>query len=154
MLEKYEPGFNEEKFIKAYAAKQGINKKQALAELRRRIPGESYYQDKIKRALKARYPDAFVRKISQGAYSEGGTPDIMMVYKGHYFGFEIKRPVVGIPSKLQEVAARQIKEAGGTAVFIRWPEEAIEAVDNWVNNLEKGGAEHGEQEIHHYQGKI
>lgn len=66
---------------------QGITKKsKALAELRKRIKSEGYYQTKIKAALKKKYPNAFVRKISQGAYSEGGTPDIMMIKDGHYFG--------------------------------------------------------------------
>nr|WP_325300208.1 hypothetical protein [uncultured Dysosmobacter sp.] len=140
MLEKYVPEFDEEAFVQEYAAKQGLTRKQAIAELRRRIPNEAYYQDKIKRELKAKYPDAFVRKISQGAYSEGGTPDIMMIHKGHYFGFEIKRPVVGVPSKLQEIAVKQIREAGGSAAFVRWPEEAERIVEQWER-----GAEH-EQE--------
>ena len=51
----------------------------------------------------------FVVKISQGAYSEGGIPDVLMVKGGHYFGFEVKRPVVGIRSKLQEETVRKIQ---------------------------------------------
>ena len=89
------------------------------------IKKEGYYQTKIKEALKKRYPDAFVAKISQGAYSQAGIPDVMFIKDGHYFGFEVKRPVVGIRSKLQEQTARMIQAAGGTAAFVCWPEEAI-----------------------------
>lgn len=104
-------------------------KKEALAALRKEIKKESYYQDKIKKALKAKYPKAFIKKISQGLYSEAGIPDILMIYEGHYYGFEVKRPVVGVPSKLQEETIRKITAAGGTALFVRWPDEAIQAVE-------------------------
>lgn len=54
-----------------------------------------------------------------------------MIYKGHYFGFEVKRPVVGIRSKLQEQTVLKIREAGGTAEFVTWPEEAIAEVEKY-----------------------
>ena len=60
---------------------------------------------KIKKKPWRKIPGCFIRKISQGAYSEGGIPDILMIRDGHYFGFEVKRPVVGIRSKLQEQTA-------------------------------------------------
>ena len=91
-------------------------------------------QTKIKEALKKRYPDAFVVKISQGAYSQAGIPDVMFIKDGHYFGFEVKRPVVGIRSKLQEQTARMIQAAGGTAAFVCWPEEAIREVEEYEKN--------------------
>lgn len=111
--------------------KQISTKKQALAELRKLIKKEGYYQTKIKEALKKRYPDAFVAKISQGAYSQAGIPDVMFIKDGHYFGFEVKRPVVGIRSKLQEQTVEMIHAAGGTAAFVRWPEEAIREVEEY-----------------------
>ena len=138
MLERYEPNFDESEFIKSFMeARHFKTKKEALAALRREIKKESYYQDKIKRTLKAKYPTAFIRKISQGLYSEAGIPDIMMIYQGHYFGFEIKRPVVGIPSKLQEETIRQITAAGGTACIVRWSEEAIQAIERYMNEAVK-----------------
>lgn len=103
MLERYEPNFDESSFIKSFMEARGLRtKKEALAILRKEIKKEPYYQDKIKKALKAKYPKAYVVKISQSMYSQAGIPDIMMIYCGHYFGFEVKRPVVGVPSKLQE----------------------------------------------------
>lgn len=132
MLEKYEKDFDENEFMRSFMERKQIStKKQALAELRKLIKKEGYYQTKIKEALKKRYPDAFVVKISQGAYSEGGIPDVLMIKDGHYFGFEVKRPVVGIRSKLQEQTARMIQAAGGTAAFVCWPEEAIREVEEY-----------------------
>lgn len=134
MLERYEPSFDESEFIKSFMEARHLRtKKEALAALRKEIKKESYYQDKIKKALKAKYPKAFIKKISQGLYSEAGIPDILMIYEGHYYGFEVKRPVVGVPSKLQEETIRQITAAGGTALFVRWPEEAIQAVEQYRN---------------------
>lgn len=132
MLERYEGNFDEEIFILSFMESRGIkNKKKAMSELRKLIKSEGYYQGKIKDQLKKKYPGAFVRKIAQGAYSEGGTPDILMIKDGHYFGFEVKRPVVGIRSKLQEETVRLIRAAGGTAEFVTWPEEAIAEVERY-----------------------
>lgn len=132
MLERYEKDFDENAFVKSFMERKQITTKQkALSELRKLIKNEGYYQSKIKEALKKKYPDAFVVKISQGAYSEAGIPDILMIKDGHYFGFEVKRPVVGIRSKLQEETVRRIHAAGGTAAFVRWPEEAIREVEEY-----------------------
>ena len=132
MLEKYEKDFDENEFMRSFMERKQIStKKQALAELRKLIKKEGYYQTKIKEALKKRYPDAFVAKISQGAYSQAGIPDVMFIKNGHYFGFEVKRPVVGIRSKLQEQTAKMIQAAGGTAAFVCWPEEAIREVEEY-----------------------
>ena len=74
MLEKYEKDFDENEFMRSFMERKQIStKKQALAELRKLIKKEGYYQTKIKEALKKRYPDAFVAKISQGAYSQAGS---------------------------------------------------------------------------------
>lgn len=132
MLEKYEQNFDENDFVKSFmVARNFKTKKEALAALRKEIKKESYYQERIKKALKAKYPEAFIVKISQSLYSQAGIPDILMIYNGHYFGFEVKRPVVGVPSKLQEETIRKITAAGGTALFVRWPEEAIQAVEQY-----------------------
>lgn len=143
MLERYEPNFDESSFIKSFMEARGLRtKKEALAILRKEIKKEPYYQDKIKKALKAKYPKAYVVKISQSMYSQAGIPDIMMIYCGHYFGFEVKRPVVGVPSKLQEETIRKITAAGGTALFVLWPEEAIQAVEGYAEeNLRNAGAQ-------------
>lgn len=108
------------------------------------IPLETYFQNKIKDKLKKEFPEAFVRKISQGSYSEGGIPDVLMIYRGHYFGFEVKRPVVGVASKLQEQTIGWVRKAGGTAEIVCWPEEAVKHVidyDKCVMRIPKEVAE-------------
>ena len=103
MLEKYEKDFDENAFVKSFMERKQITtKRKALSELRKLIKKEGYYQSEIKETLKKKYPDAFVVKISQGAYSEGGIPDVL-----------------------------KIQAAGGTAAFVRWPEEAIREVEEY-----------------------
>lgn len=141
MLERYEENFDEEIFIMSFMESKGIkNKKKAMSELRKLIKSEGYYQGKIKDQLKKKYPGAFIRKIAQGAYSEGGMPDILMIKDGHYFGFEVKRPVVGIRSKLQEETVRLIRAAGGTSEFVTWPEEAIAEVERYEQEQKRRDA--------------
>lgn len=138
MLENYEKNFEESRFIREFMEAKGITtKSKAVAELRKLIKKEGYYQDKIKKGLKKKYPGAFVRKVAQGAYSEAGIPDILFIKDGHYFGFEVKRPVVGIPSKLQEKTIDEITAAGGTAAFITWPEQAYNEVEKYESEKEK-----------------
>lgn len=48
----------------------------------------------------------------------------MVVIRGKYIGLEVKRPVVGKPSKLQLENKRLVKSAGGVYAIVRWPEEA------------------------------
>lgn len=104
-------------------------KKDTEAWLRSNMPKESYFQKAIIEAIKKQYPESFVRKISLGAYSEGGLPDIMAIVGGHYFGFEVKRPIIGKPSKLQEATIKAIQHAGGTAAVVCWPEEALKIIE-------------------------
>ena len=137
MLEKYEENFNGERFLKGVMGRRSRNRTLAMQLCRKEIPKEPYYQDKIKKSLKKRYRAAFVRKIAQAQYSEGGTPDILCIIDGHYFGFEVKRPLVGEPSKLQLAAIREIEAAGGTAAIVSWPEECYKIIDNWKLGRER-----------------
>lgn len=95
-------------------------------ELLTEIPKESYFQKKVIDGLKKQFPDAYVAKIAQGMYSQGGIPDILCILDGRYFGFEIKRPVFGRVSKLQGSAAERIRDAGGIVGIVAWPEEAAD----------------------------
>lgn len=82
------------------------------------IPKESYYQDKIMKRIKELIPTAFVWKAAAGPYSRQGIPDVCAVIHGRYYGFEVKRPLIGVLSKIQEQTIKQIKEAGGKAYVI------------------------------------
>lgn len=84
---------------------------------------ESYYQSRIIKWLKENYPGAFVWKAAAGPYSRQGIPDVCAIIRGHFFGFEVKRPEVGRLSKIQEQTIKEINAAGGTAAVVSYPEQ-------------------------------
>lgn len=129
MLEKYVENFDEERVIAFMQNTEKGSRTEALQRLRQLVPKESYFQEKVMKALKEKYPAAFIRKISLGAYSQAGFPDVLMIFHGKYYGFEIKRPVIGKPTKLQLETISKIRQAGGIAEIVRWPEEAIAMVE-------------------------
>ena len=92
------------------------------------IPKGSYYQKKILEALRARWPQGRWRKNAAGIGQSAGEPDIDGVLEGRFYAFEVKRPLLGRVSDLQELAIRQINEAGGVALVVTYPEEALVAV--------------------------
>ena len=92
---------------------------------------ESWYQAKIIRWLKETYPQAFVWKAAAGPYSRCGIPDVCMVLDGQFYGFEVKRPEVGLLSKIQEQTIRAINAAGGIVGVVSYPED--------VERILKGG---------------
>lgn len=46
-----------------------------------------------------------------------------------YFGFEIKRPYLGVVSNIQQDTIKRIREAGGVAEVVCLPEEALEIIE-------------------------
>ena len=92
---------------------------------------ESWYQAKIIRWLKETYPQAFVWKAAAGPYSRCGIPDVCMVLDGQLYGFEVKRPEVGLLSKIQEQTIKAINAAGGIVGVVSYPED--------VERILKGG---------------
>ncbi len=131
MLEKYVPGFDPDAFLQKIAAERAITKKEASEVCRREVPKEAYFQKKVKDGLKKQFPGAYVAKIAQGMYSQGGIPDVLCVVDGHAFFFEVKRPLFGKVSRLQEAAIEKIRAAGGAAEVVSWPEEAAGAINSW-----------------------
>lgn len=129
--------------------KFNCNRTEARKIMFERIPEESKFQKKIKNALKAKYPDAYIRKISQGNYSEAGIPDILCIIEGHYFGFEVKRPFIGGDgTDLQKNNIRAIIKAGGSAAVISYPQQAIEIIEEWrLKNGTGRSKEKGNTEI-------
>lgn len=103
--------------------------KQVDEYLHSHLPKESCYQRKIMEAIRAAYPKAFVWKAAAGFYSPGGIPDICAVIDGRYFGFEVKRPFIGVPSKIQEQTIKKIREAGGAASIVYFPEDARKIIE-------------------------
>lgn len=99
------------------------------AYLRKHIPLEKYYQRKVMEGIKKAYPSAFVRKISVEVYNMAGIPDVMAIVEGHYFGFEIKRPLLGVLSPIQKKTIEEICRAGGVATVVSYPEEAVAIIE-------------------------
>lgn len=133
MLEKYIPDFDPDVFLQELAEEKQVTKKEALEICRKAVPKEAYFQKKVINGLKKQFPNAYIAKIAQGMYSQGGIPDVLCILDGHYFGFEIKRPVFGNISKLQGAAIEKIRNAGGTAGIVSWPEEAAKIISRWRN---------------------
>ncbi len=96
---------------------------QAEEYLRAHLPKESYYQARIIKHIKEILPSAFVWKAAAGPYSRQGIPDICAVVNGRYYGFEVKRPFIGVLSKIQERTIMQIRAAGGKAYVVTYPAE-------------------------------
>lgn len=133
MLEKYEPNVTAEQIVERIKKERSCSKTLALKIISKESPHEKDYQKKIIAGIKKAFPDGFVRKITIGQYSEGGLPDVMCIIKGHYFGFEVKRPVIGEATDLQKRTMKQIEEAGGTCRVVSYPEEAIETIRRYFN---------------------
>ena len=108
--------------------KKRVTRSQAEKFLLQNIPKESYYQTKILQYLKAKYPKAFIWKAAAGPYSYSGIPDVCMVLDGTYYGFEVKRPFIGKPSKMQLRTIRLIRQAGGVAGIVT----SIKDVDEMI----------------------
>lgn len=94
------------------------------------LPLEKFYQAEVIEYIKT-IPGAFVWKATAGPYSRQGIPDVCAIIDGHFFGFEIKRPYIGVITKIQQRTLQQIREAGGTAAVISFREQAKEVIDQW-----------------------
>ena len=94
------------------------------------LPLEQTYQTEVIEYIKT-IPGAFVWKAAAGPYSRQGIPDVCAIIDGHFFGFEIKRPYIGMTTKIQQQTLQQIKRAGGTAAVISFREQAREVIDQW-----------------------
>ena len=102
--------------------------KEAEKYLRAHLPKESYYQGKIIRFLNENYK-TFAWKAAAGPYTQAGIPDVCAVIKGRYYGFEVKRPYIGVPSKIQIETVRRIRAAGGVAEFVSSVSEVKEIIE-------------------------
>lgn len=91
---------------------------QADKFIREKMPKESYFQSKIIQWIKDNLPEAFVWKAAAGPYSRQGIPDICCVIHGRFYGFEVKRPFIGVLSKIQEQTIKQLMKAGAVAEVV------------------------------------
>jgi hypothetical protein len=91
---------------------------------------ESRLQQKIQKALKARYPRSIFIKYHGGIFSAAGIPDLIGVVNGKPFFFEVKCPnKLRTVSKIQQAVILQLQRAGACAAVITSPEEALAIVE-------------------------
>lgn len=91
-------------------------------------PLERTVQTNIRKALVAR--GAYVVKYPGGKFGQGGTPDLLVCYRGYFVGLEVKR-LGWTPSDvtpLQNINLQEIKTAGGLSYVVSSKEEAFEAL--------------------------
>jgi len=68
-------------------------------------------------------------KIHGGPFQRAGIPDIIGCCEGYFFGFEVKLPGREHNlTKLQQHILKLINQAGGCAMMITTPDQAINAV--------------------------
>jgi Holliday junction resolvase len=83
---------------------------------------ESLIVGKIIKAIKHRYPDAYVRKLSDRFTR--GLPDIICVIRGVFICIEVKT-AVGKAAKIQEQEMDEIRRGGGWPILARSAEDAL-----------------------------
>ena len=89
---------------------------------------ESQLIQSIRKYL-ATLPECFFWKEHGGQYGTAGIPDIIVCYKGRFYGLEAK---VGKnqPTSLQAATIEQIRHAGGVAAVVRSVDEVKEIMNN------------------------
>jgi Holliday junction resolvase len=93
---------------------------------------ESKLSRKIMDAL--RLQGWFCFKVHGSEYMMAGLPDIIVCAEGRFIGLETKLPTQRAnTSARQEFVHQQIRDAGGTAVVVCSPEEAITIVRGVLN---------------------
>ncbi len=91
----------------------------------------------IVRALRERWPEAWITKVHGSIYQRVGLPDLLVCVHGLLIGLEVKhqRPsessahARGRATLVQEAELARIRNAGGHAAVILNPAEAIMAVE-------------------------
>lgn len=73
--------------------------------------------------------NAIIWKNTSGSYSKSGLPDITMIADGKYYGFEVKRPLLGVPSRLQLKMIEDIEKAGGYAGIVSFEDEVWDIIE-------------------------
>ena len=105
---------------KQYGVK--LNRTQARKAIAKEIPKEQAYQTKIKNYLETlpECIDVWKETVMGPQSSNQGVPDVAAIMKpsGIYFGFEIKRPLIGKLSERQRARIQKINDGGGHAYIV------------------------------------
>lgn len=88
----------------------------------------------IRRKLEEKYPGVWY-KIHGGPYQEAGIPDIVGCYKGHFVGFEVKRPEkVDNVSDQQHFQLSRLSKHGASVAVITSAEQAMSLMERWFKS--------------------
>ena len=88
---------------------------------------ESRLQRRIQGALAASFPGCFTLKYHVSEFNRAGTPDLICCIHGYFFAFEVKLPGEDV-TPLQAFTLDAIRRAGGFAVVVSSPEQAVARV--------------------------
>lgn len=97
---------------------------------------ETQATKRITRAIKEKYPDAWILKVHGGGYQSAGVPDLLVCVDGKLIGLEVKhrKPgeseehARGRASALQLAEIEKLQRAGAVAAVVLNEEEALEEV--------------------------
>lgn len=101
------------------------------------VQPETRLTNRIRAAILAEYPDAWVMKVAGGLYQTAGIPDLLVLVRGRFFGLEVKCPKPGESDSAarkratlrQRIALDAIRKAGGASAVIISPGEALQIID-------------------------
>lgn len=99
-------------------------------------PPETRLTHRIKDAIRWRYPDAWVFKVSGNPMQRGGVPDLLVCLSGHLVGLEVKcqqpgetrEHARGRATVRQRVELAALERAGGRGAVVTSVEEALEVL--------------------------
>lgn len=97
---------------------------------------ESLLVGRIRKAIKAEFPGAYVTKIAGGRYQNAGLPDLFLIVEGRAVGLEVKcqRPGESEAHARERETPRQrsvredMARAGAVTAVVLSPEEALAAI--------------------------
>lgn len=69
-------------------------------------------------------PDMWIVKFHGHPMQDAGVPDLLICYRGHFIGLEVKLPR-GHPTAIQAWTLEEIRLAGGIAECVHNLEEAV-----------------------------
>ncbi len=108
------------------------------------IPLERTITDRILVYLRAR--GGWWLKSHGAAFQSAGVPDIIGVFMGDFYAFEVKRPKVGHATRLQALVLSRILRAGGVASIVCSVEdvEKVFSKKEYLRTVHRGSANHDE----------
>lgn len=98
---------------------------------------ETRLVNRIREAILAAHPEAWILKVHGGPTQTAGVPDLLVCVRGQLIGLEVKCPrpgetpdrARGRASRLQLAQLDKLRRAGAGAAVVLTPEEALQSID-------------------------